>query len=149
MYKGIGKKEEQVRKMHQGISIMCISELGHYFSGVCQDSHSSLVRGISKIIKIDVHFSNKRSFFRVFHPFNMPGSHPLSATFVLPIEIQVQCENQSSSMSCARDIQSNRLCSSLITWVPVIGSRDLMQQGVADQSKRVINSANEVSNPVM
>ena len=39
-------------------------------------------------------------------------------------------------------------CVHLITWGPVIGSGDCMQQGAADQSSRVINTANEVSNPV-
>ena len=48
----------------------------HFFRSV---SGQSLVRGI----------------FCVFHPF----SHPLSATFVWPIKIQVHCENQSFSMS--------------------------------------------------
>ena len=43
---------------------------------------------------------------------------------VLPIEIQVHCKNQSSSMTRTRDIQGNRLCSSSTTWVPVIGSVD-------------------------
>ena len=54
----------------------------------------------------------------------MPGSHTLWATFVWPIEIQVHCKNQSSRMNRTRDIQGNELCSSLITWVPVIGSVD-------------------------
>ena len=36
----------------------------------------------------------------------------------------IYCKNQSSSMTRARDIQGDRLCSSLITWVPVIGSVD-------------------------
>ena len=62
--------------------------------------------------------------FRIYHRFNMPGSYPLSATFVWPIEIQVHCENQSSSMSRTRDVHSDRLHSSLITWGLVIGSGD-------------------------
>ena len=66
---------------------------------------------------MDDHFFEWTFIFRVFHCFNMPGSHPLWATSVWPIEIQVHCRNQSSSMSRTRDIQSNRLCSSLITWV--------------------------------
>ena len=50
-------------------------------------SGQSLVRGITK------NDQNRCSFFRMnvhiscFHPVNMPGSHPLSATFVWPIEM--------------------------------------------------------------
>ena len=83
----------------------------------------------------------------------MPGSHPLSATFVWLIEIQFYCENQSSSMSHTRDIHSNRVCSSLITWGLVIGSGNKIAcrrgQHTNLESNRVINSAKyEVSNPV-
>ena len=38
----------------------------------------------------------------------MPGSHPLWATFVWPIEIQVHCKNQSSSVSGIWDIDQNK-----------------------------------------
>ena len=92
------------------------------FSGVCRVSH--WFEEYLKIIEIGDYFFEWTFIFRVFHPSNMPGSHPLWATFVWPIAIQVHCKNQSSSMTTARDKQGNRLCSSLIKWVPVIGSVD-------------------------
>ena len=92
------------------------------FSGVCWVSH--WFEEYVKIIEIGDYFFEWTFIFRVFHASNMPGSHPLWATFVWPIEIQVHCKNQSSSMTRTQDIQGNRLCSSLITWVPVIGSVD-------------------------
>ena len=93
-----------------------------FFSGVFRVSH--WFEECLKLSKSVIIFGRNVHFLRVFHPSYMPVSHPLWATFVWPIEIQVHCENQSSSMTRTRDIQSNRLCSSLITWVPVIGSGD-------------------------
>ena len=89
------------------------------FSGVCRVSH-----WFEEYLKIGDYFFEWTFIFRVFHPSNMPWSHPLWPTFVWPIKIQVHCKNQSSSMTCTRGIQGNRLCSSLITSVPVIGSVD-------------------------
>ena len=74
----------------------------------------------------------------------MSGSHPLSATFVWPIEIQVHCENQGPSKSPTRDIKGNRLFSSLITWVPVIGSGDNITCPHPETRKRGRISSEEI-----
>ena len=92
------------------------------FSGVCRVSH--WFEEYLKIFEIGDYFFEWTFIRLVFHPSNMPGSQPLCAIFVWPIEIQVNCKNQSSSMTRTRNIQCNILCSSLITWGPVIGSVD-------------------------
>ena len=76
------------------------------YVGVCRDCH--WFEEYLKIIKIDVHFFGWTFIFRIFNPFNMPGSHPRSATFVWRIEIRVRCKNQSSSMSGIRDTDQNK-----------------------------------------
>ena len=115
MYRGCHRPNEAKVRAYCSASDHLIRKI---FSGVCRDSQ--WFEEYLTIIKIDVNFSNERSFFAYFTPliYNMPGSHPLSATFIWPIEIQVHCENQSSSISRTRDIQRNGLCSSLIMWIP-------------------------------
>ena len=77
-----------------------------FFSGVWRNSHSWFEEYL-KIIGIGDYFFEWPFIFRVFHLFYMPGSHPLWATFVWPIEIRVHCKNQSSSVSRVRDRDHN------------------------------------------
>ena len=59
------------------------------------------------MIEIGDYFFELTFIFCVFHLSKMPGSRPLWATFVWPIEIQVPSEHQSSSMTRTRDILGN------------------------------------------
>ena len=93
-------------------------------------------------------FSNERSFFAFFIPLTCLDHIPFRLLLLGLSRYKVYCKSQSSSMTCSRDIQGNRLCSSLMGYCDWIRWQDRMQHGVAGQSKRVINSTNEVSNPV-
>ena len=66
----------------------------------------SLVRGISKDHQNRSSFFRTNVHFRVLHPFNMPGSHPLSATLVWPIKGSIPGELSFAANS--RELHANR-----------------------------------------